>query len=315
MEYRAIALRSFSRDRFARKLVGVLLAGAILAPGASADNGAGHKSRCKTPVDSDALWRSEAAKDFYNAIAWGVGTGVVRWSTTPETRWSTTNGFDTGIRSGLRLGSTSGRKDADLWSDITLATGTALIPSSAIALSIRQGDCLEAWDMLTDLTESLTLSFFVTESVKLAVGRERPYVQECDGTPPGDIDCRDSDKKLSFFSGHASAAAAGAGVTCSYAIKRKAWGESAAARVLPCALGVGTALTTGILRIAADKHWGTDVFIGLIVGGAIGYFDTWGPFDFLKFESDSDSGERDIRGVVLPYAGGGQIGARMALTF
>ena len=67
-------------------------------------------------------------------------------------------------------------------------------------------------------------------------------------------------------------------------------------------------------RIAADRHWGTDVFMGLIVGGAIGYFDTWGPFDILKFESDSDRGTRNVRGIVRPYAGGGQIGARMALT-
>ena len=315
----AIASRPLSRDQLAVKLVSILLAGVIFAPGANADNtGAGqprHKSHCKIPVDAHALWQSDAAKDFYNSLAWGVGTGAIHWGTTPATRWTRTNGFDSGIRGGLRLGSANSRKDADFWSDITLVASTGLLPLSGIFVSLRHGDCLEAWDMATDLSESLTLSFFITASVKAIAGRERPYVRECDGSPPSDANCNDANRKLSFFSGHASAAAAGAGVTCAYAIKRKAWGESTAAQVFPCALGIGAAFTTGILRIAADKHWGTDVLVGLIVGGAVGYFDTWGPFDFLKFESHSASGARDVRGVILPYAGSGEIGARMALVF
>jgi membrane-associated phospholipid phosphatase len=69
------------------------------------------------------------------------------------------------------------------------------------------------------------------------------------------------------------------------------------------------------LRIVADKHWGSDVIVGLIVGGAVGYFDTWGPFDLLRFEARSDDLGWDVRGIVLPYANGDEFGLRMGLTF
>jgi membrane-associated phospholipid phosphatase len=35
--------------------------------------------------------------------------------------------------------------------------------------------------------------------------------------------------------------------------------------------GVALSLATGYLRIAADKHWSTDVLTGWIVGAAVGY--------------------------------------------
>jgi membrane-associated phospholipid phosphatase len=35
--------------------------------------------------------------------------------------------------------------------------------------------------------------------------------------------------------------------------------------------GVALSLTTGYLRIAADKHWSTDILTGWVVGAAVGY--------------------------------------------
>jgi membrane-associated phospholipid phosphatase len=169
--------------------------------------------------------------------------------------------------------------------------------------------------MATDAAEAFTLTLLLTTGTKRIAGRRRPYVKDCDGTPPGDASCSDSDRSQSFFSGHASMAATGAGLSCSYALKRKTWGESRAARFTPCALGIGAALTTSALRLVADKHWGSDVIVGLVVGATVGYFDTWGPFDLLRFEAESDDLGWNIKGIILPYADDREFGVRVGLTF
>ena len=196
-----------------------------------------------------------------------------------------------------------------------LSMSAGLLPLAAIGKTWSQGDCHEAYDMATDALESFGLTVFITEVTKVISGRERPYLQECGPTSSGDPRCGDSDRNASFISGHASVAAMGAGLSCSYAIRRRTWGESTAARVVPCALGVAAAITAGFLRVASDSHWGTDVLVGWTVGAMVGYFDTWGPFDLLRFKVESDRHAYGIRGVVLPYAGKGAIGARLAVVF
>ena len=96
---------------------------------------------------------------------------------------------------------------------------------------------------------------------------------------------------------------------------RQTWGESRMARVLPCALGAAAAITAGVLRVSSDRHWGTDVIVGWTVGASVGYFDTWGPFDLLRFRIESDHHAHGTRGLVLPYAGRGEIGARLSFVF
>jgi hypothetical protein len=270
---------------------------------------------CRRPLSSDALFRSKASTDLYNAGLWMGGAAAVEFGATPKTRWTRENSFDNDIRDSFRAGSETSREDAGTASDVLLGVTAGLLPLVSIGKTLSERDCHEAYDMATDLAESVTLTLFLTEATKAIAGRNRPYVQDCDGSPPGDADCGDDGRKQSFFSGHSSLAAAGAGLSCSYAIKRKTWGDGRAAQIIPCALGVGAAVTTGALRIVADKHWGTDVIVGLAVGATVGYFDTWGPFDLLRFEARSDDLVWDVRGVVLPYAGDGEVGVRLGLSF
>ena len=85
--------------------------------------------------------------------------------------------------------------------------------------------------MFTDAIESYGLTLFITEAVKLAAGRDRPFTEKCDAFPPRDAGCGSEDRHRSFFSGHTSLAAAGAGLTCSFALRRDAWGTSRTAHV------------------------------------------------------------------------------------
>jgi hypothetical protein len=270
---------------------------------------------CSRPFTSDMLFRSEASKDLYNAALWMGGTAAIQFGANEKTRWTSTNSFDRNIRDGLRSGSRSTREAANTASDVMLGLTAGLLPLASIGKTLSERDCYEAYDMATDAAEAFTLTLLLTTGTKTIAGRERPYVQECDGSPPRDASCGDSDRKQSFFSGHASMAATGAGLSCSYAMKRKTWGDGRVARFTPCALGIGAALATGVLRIVDDDHWGSDVIVGLLVGGTVGYFDTWGPFDLLRFEAHSDDHGLNVSGIVLPYADDGEFGIRMGLTF
>jgi membrane-associated phospholipid phosphatase len=296
--------------------MGAALASALLVLLASAPMRAADESFCNTPMTRDAFLASDASKDLYNSLVWFGAAGAIHFGATPTRRWSSKNGFDDEIRSGLRGNTVSRRRDARLASDLLLGVSVGLLPVAAIGRTLFDRDCEQAYDMTTGVLESVSLTLFVTEAVKALAGRERPFVDGCDApTRPSDSDCGDLDRFQSFFSGHASIAAAGAGVSCAFAIRRKTWGESKTAQALPCALGVGAALTTGALRIVTDKHWGSDVLVGLGVGALIGYFDTWGVFDLLEFELPSGDPARQTTGMLLPYSNQGALGASISLKF
>ncbi len=279
--------------------------------------------RCQRPTDgpmSDPAIRRQvrfdADLDAYHGAAFLIGGGAIQLAGSPTRRWSGSNGLDEGIREGFRGGSPSARQDADMASDLTLALAAGVLPMASIgAQFMRNHDCLETWDMATDWVESLGLTLFITQATKLASGRDRPRTKECDGSPPRDAGCGNDDRHLSFFSGHASLAAAGAGLTCSFSLGRKAWGSSRSARFTPCALGITATLATGALRMTADRHWGTDVFVGFAVGAVVGYFDTWGPLDLLRFKTRDTRGRVSSNGMLLPFAQDDRLGAQVVMIF
>ena len=308
-------MRRPGTSRILLVLLMVAMAGATASMADEPAESAARSRFCAQPFTKDTLFRSEASKDLYNAALWMGGTAAIQFGANEKSRWTSVNSFDREIRDGLRADSRSAREDAGTASDVLLALTAGLLPLASIGKTLSEHECYEAYDMATDAAEAFTLTLMLTTGTKMIAGRDRPYGQECDGSPPGDASCRDSDRKQSFFSGHASIAATGAGLSCSYAIKRKTWGDGRVARFTPCALGIGAALTTGVLRIVADDHWGSDVIVGLLVGATVGYFDTWGPFDLLRFETQSDDLGWNVRGIVLPYAAEGEYGVRMGLTF
>ena len=167
---------------------------------------------------------------------------------------------------------------------------------------LADGDCDQALDMTAEFAETIAFTFLITEATKNITARKRP-------SGSGD------DSRRSFFSGHASAAAASAGLMCSHSLKRRIWGDSTLQKALPCAVGVGVALATGLTRLAGDKHWATDVFTGWVVGSLVGYFDLPGPFDLLRFRVRGRDGRTAASGVVLPYAGPGAVGMRLSMQF
>jgi membrane-associated phospholipid phosphatase len=102
----------------------------------------------------------------------------------------------------------------------------------------------------------------LTQVVKLIARRERPDARAARlrGEPNDD-----AERNLSFFSGHTSFAAGmatAAGTVASLRGYRHAW--------LVWTVGAAIAAGTGLLRIAADRHYVTDVVAGAAVGGLVG---------------------------------------------
>ena len=265
----------------------------------------------------DGWVRSDANRDLYNGVAFALIGGAVSLGGNAGQRWSAVNSFDDNARSDFRLKKPGARRRADLASDITLVSSLAVLPVLSIGVQqYRTGDCEESWDMATDFVEAFGLSLMLSESIKLAAGRVRPFDRECGPDAPSDASCRGADRFKSFVSGHSTLAATGAGLTCAYSVKRQAWGTSPMARAMPCAVGSTLAAATAALRVTADRHWLTDVLAGLAIGGTVGWVDTWGPFDLLRYESaPGPDGEPEAFGFVLPSIVEGGPGIRAAFVF
>jgi membrane-associated phospholipid phosphatase len=179
---------------------------------------------------------------------------------------SAVNGLDLAFR-GLRWATPGG---AALVSDV-LAFGLA--PASALLLpgllAARDGS-IEHWPIDALLVaEAAAIAMASNQLVKFIALRERPRYQFADPaermmySPPGD-------ELLSFFSGHAT-------FTFSLACAAGTIVSMRSRRLAPVVWGVGLTIATATtyLRMAADKHYFTDVFTGALIGSAVGVLVPW----------------------------------------
>jgi membrane-associated phospholipid phosphatase len=109
--------------------------------------------------------------------------------------------------------------------------------------------------------ETIAISLALNQVIKMAVRRRRPYIR-----------CRDngcgtgSDDNVSFYSGHTSTAfALAVGAATLNGMKGSKY------EGLVWGVNLTLAFTVGYLRIAADKHFFSDVLIGAIAGSLAGF--------------------------------------------
>lgn len=174
-------------------------------------------------------------------------------------RWCAPDGFDVSVRDALVWHDT---RTASILSSGVAATVPALELSllGATALSGPGGSTARFIDDTLPVAETVALSELGVQIVKFTVGRERPFIHF---GPTGAIHKADDD--VSFFSAHSTLVF---GVVVSAGVIAHRRHEA----VEPYVWGVGMALaaTTGYLRIAADKHYITDVLVGAAVGATAG---------------------------------------------
>ena len=171
-------------------------------------------------------------------------------------RWCNPPGFDVSVRNAI------------VWRDpgraVTLSTITGYVVEPALgyaligyaSLASDNASWAQLIDDLVPVLETVALSEFGCNIVKLSVGRQRPYAHFA--AVPIEAD---ADANLSYFSGHSTltfAIATSAGLVAhwrGYKVEPFVWGVE-----LPLAAA------TAYFRMAGDKHYLSDVVTGTTVG-------------------------------------------------
>lgn len=258
-----------------------------------------------TPATPEIRLRYDLRFDLPITLVGGAAwltTEVLKSTIAPEPcRWcdraadgsDTLNGLDASVRSGLR------------WSEVTLpevlsnVAGFALAPVGAFGLTAlaalndgRPGGVLV--DALL-VAEATVIAIDLNQLTKFLAGRERPFVHFATPAERATF-TNPADNNLSFFSGHAT-------FTFALAVSSGTVATMRRYRLAPAvwATGLTLATATSYLRVAADRHYLTDVITGAIVGSAVGFLVPWlfhGPLP-------TPGGARVALLAPLPLAGGG----------
>jgi membrane-associated phospholipid phosphatase len=229
----------------------------------------------------------------------GVVAGHMTLSDPDDARWQGPVFLDYGARSSLRFGSDGARSAADTVSDVllyALVSYPLVIDTGLVAWGIHDSPDV-ASQMFAITSQAYTLTYFVTMITKHAVARERPYGQQCESgeTEEG---CGPN-RYRSFISGHSAMAFTAAGLICAHHENIPLYGGGDA-DAAACPIALTAATSVAALRMAADRHYLSDVLMGAAVGLLSGYFlPSWLHFDI---------GEEDDNGVpsggrVSPAAG------------
>ena len=202
-------------------------------------------------------WKRDGAITLTATLAWVASETIFKARLAPSRcRWCDDNALDGAVRDALRW---DDREAAHLASNATsylLAPASALGFTALAALHDGRGDAI-AGDALIVL-EATILAIDLNQLVKFVVGRQRPLVR-------AGVDYPADDANLSFYSGHTTLAFVLATSSATVASMR-------GYRWAPWIWGTGltVAAATGYFRIAADRHYLSDVVVGAVIGSAVG---------------------------------------------
>jgi membrane-associated phospholipid phosphatase len=158
--------------------------------------------------------------------------------------------------------------------------------------------------------EAMAVATFLQGTTSALLQRERPYGRDCGKTIPKELDdCTDDFSRYrSFFSGHTSMSFAAAAVTCTHHVRLDLFGG--AADGVTCGAALGSATAVALLRVAARKHYLSDVAVGAVVGLASGF----GVPELLHYGGSGDDDDDDeaknasVSWSLYPMANGMAVG-------
>jgi membrane-associated phospholipid phosphatase len=194
-------------------------------------------------------------------------------------------------------------------SDLLLSVNLAfpfLVDSLIVSYWYRRSPEVATQTALISL-EAVAVATFLQGATSALMQRERPYGRDCGKTIAEELsDCSsDSARYRSFFSGHTSMSFAAAAVTCTHHARLDLFGGAADGAT--CATALGSATAVAFLRVAARKHYLSDVAMGAAVGLASGF----GVPQLLHYGVDESDAEAHAAGVswsLYPMANGMAVG-------
>jgi membrane-associated phospholipid phosphatase len=199
------------------------------------------------------------------AIVGWVGSELLKGQLAPSTcRWCDPPGFDSSVRDALR------------WNDTERVNVISyVVPLGVEPLVVFGLDALAAHDAKAPpraawvdgllISEATAIAMAMNQAVKFVVGRERPFVHALDEADKPNT-AHPSDNNVSFYSGHSTfafAMAVSGGTVASmrgYRLAPWIWGA-----------GLTIAAVSAYLRIAAERHYFSDVMTGSIIGSLTGF--------------------------------------------
>jgi membrane-associated phospholipid phosphatase len=235
------------------------------------------------------------------AAAIAVATNVVR---PLNTGWKGGILFDDQLRS-LRLPTLDARLEVRSGTDVGLAVMTTypiLVDSIIVAYWYRGSDDVALQMALID-AEAFAITGAIEGASNFLSGRARPYSADCGaGVPNNTTDCESDTRYRSFFSGHTAVSFTAAGLICAHH-EALALFDGPADHVM-CATGFVAAATIGTLRILGDAHYFSDVFVGALVGTAVGLGI---PLLHHYKRAPTSDVSSDFSLKIVPGIGGGQL--------
>lgn len=218
--------------------------------------------------------------------------------------------FDEPIRDALLLESREAKDAARVVGDVGFR-GLALYPIviDTIAVTwIGHGSSQVAWQMFWIDLQALSLSGALALTAEKFIGRARPSTGPCERDPQYEEYCGGGDRFASFFSGHTAIAATSAGLICAHHQNLPLYGGGAGDSAA-CIAAVTIAATTGVARVANDRHWATDVLTGGLVGAFSGYLlPVWLHYHKRSNGVAGTGWNPERHGMVLPWTSQGAIG-------
>lgn len=181
----------------------------------------------------------------------GLGYSLLFIDSPPQPKWKGGMAWDDGVRDALKYETKEHRETANSISDYFM--GTSLAVPTILALFTE-----DRWERGLVVANAILTQAFLNNVTKKWIARERPFARGCKKDKKYG-DCGSATKNESFYSGHSALSSTGAGILC--AQEFDGW----------CVIGATVSLATGYLRIAADKHYFSDVLTGFAMGALVGY--------------------------------------------
>jgi hypothetical protein len=275
------------------------------------------KAEPVTTVEWNPRWRTAG---LWDAVVIGAGSVIIIGDNvldagSDEADWSRPILWDADLRDALRIRVSGGRDTAATISD-TMMIGSLvhnlLFDNLVVAWAIH-GEPKLASQMSVMNAEAYAIALSLTSIVKNVTSRARPLVEECEADPDYSVDCNSLNRYRSFFSGHASTTAVGAGLLCAHHLNVPLY-DNGILDAGTCAMGIALTVATGAMRIASDNHWATDVHVGHLVGFASGFLVP----TLLYYTEDDDEPEPEASGthaLLLPAAGRNYMGLQLVGGF
>jgi membrane-associated phospholipid phosphatase len=212
---------------------------------------------------TDRPWRRASLTDYVGSSVVLAGTlySEAAYGNPRKAQWTARNGFDEGIRDALRLNSSSARDAASTASDVLMGLLIAApVLDSFATIGIRGGNWDVTWQTEMINLESFAFTGLASSVMANSIRRERPLARNCVNG-----NCPELAPNRSMPSGHEAFAFTGAGLLCTNHSYQNRYADPDTERAA-CAISLGLAATTGVLRIMADSHYATDVAVGTLIG-------------------------------------------------